>query len=105
MKKLFLIPILFSYFLSSLARADIIALNTNNASGWILENYAGSTGPAIWNAVPKCANGTAYLYLPNPAPGEFNRLWSIISAAKISGVGIFIRYDNTNCAISSFGYQ
>jgi hypothetical protein len=59
----------------------------------------------IWNAVNACANGINYLSLPNLTNPEINRLWSVISAVKISGEGKFIRYENANCTISSFGYQ
>ena len=87
------------------AYADIVALNTSDANGWILENYSSGGPVVIWNTGAKCVNGVQYVNLPSPTTVETNRLWSTIMSAKVSGAKIFIRYDTANCTISSFGFS
>jgi len=85
------------------ANAAVVGLETTNASGWLLENY--TPGPiVIWHTGAACANGATQLYIANPAPGDLNRLWSVVTAAKAAGTKIFIRYDDANCTIASFGF-
>jgi hypothetical protein len=91
--------------LSAPAIAGNSAINTSNASGWVLENY-GNGGPVvIWYSGAVCENGSQNISLPNPNAGEINRLWTTIMSAKVSGASIFVWYDNKTCSIVSFGFR
>lgn len=86
------------------ANAAIVGITTTNAEGWVLENYTGGPTVVVWYSGAVCDNGSQNISIFSPAAGEINRLWSTVMAAKTTGAKIFVRYDTTNCNITSFGF-
>jgi hypothetical protein len=69
---------------------------------WKVENYVGSQ-VALWSTGSPC-NGA--LTLPSSATiADHDRLFALLMAAKLANRQIFVRYENTNCELASFGMQ
>lgn len=90
--------------LPCVAHAERKLINYSASSGqpsWKLENYMGNS-VVIWNAGSSCEGGS--LTMPEGATaGDKNRLYATLTAAKASGVTMFIYYETSDCKIISFG--
>lgn len=99
-----ILPLLISLCLPGVAHAERKMINYSASSGqpsWKLENYMGNS-IVIWNTGSSCEGGS--LTMPEGATtGDKNRLYATLTAAKASGVTMYIYYETADCKIISFG--
>jgi hypothetical protein len=89
-----------------------VLLDNASPANWRLQNYVGGTGVTLWftpshdSTNAACVYGK--MYLPSTATAaDHERLWSVITTAKLTGRLVFIYYDDSpaTCGrISSFGF-
>ena len=89
------------------ASAAARALNDVNVANVKLENYpsADGRGVTLW-FVPgsTCTNGKIS-FGTNASTADGDRLWSVVTAAKLSGKKVFLIFEDTSpqCTLVSFG--
>lgn len=85
------------------ANAELRYIESVLEPGWKIENYPG-TGVVMWHTSSTCSNG-ALGFPTNATAADQNRFYATALAARVSGVNMFIYFDNQpgSCTIVSFG--
>lgn len=73
---------------------------------WRLQNYVNGS-VVLWNtqATGNCGasvGGNIQLNSSNSTTEERNRFWSLIETARTSGASVYIEYESSSCAVTSF---
>lgn len=103
MYKLMALFIFFSSSLSAVER-ELIAVPT----GWRLQGILASDAVCAFYTGHSASCGGPYQALCLPADatsGNKNRFWATIAQGKALSKPIFVQYEDTTCAITSFGLQ
>ena len=104
MRKLMAALFIFFVLNSSLSAVEreLIAIPT----GWRLQNLLASDGVCVFHTGHSASCGGPYQVLCLPADvtnGNKNRFWAAIAQGKALSKQIFVYYEDTTCAITSFG--
>lgn len=107
--KSFGLSLIAALLLSSAAQAEIRQMNYSAATAaqtpWKLENYK-ADAVVVWGTASAC-NGGVLTFAPDATVGDKNRFYATVTAAKTTGVTMFVYYDYqaaaATCFISSFG--
>ena len=107
--KFFRLSVMTTVLLSGAAQAEIRQMNYSAATAaqtpWKLENYR-ADAVAVWGTASAC-NGGLLTFAHDATVGDKNRFYATVTAAKTTGVTMFVYYDYqataATCFISSFG--
>jgi len=88
-------------FAANVANANTIVLEL--PTNWRLENYPSSHEVHLWfTGASECTNG--HIYFSGASADDMNRLWAIVTTAKIANRKVGLQYTGTAgaCTIISF---